>query len=99
MGTLVSAIRPYRIEIGLRNGVIDARGNGIVQALRNHFGLNVDRVATRDIYIFDANLSEAELEKIRREFTDPVIQMSAAGRLDAEPFDWLIMVGFKAGVT
>jgi phosphoribosylformylglycinamidine synthase len=92
-------IRPSRIEIALKSGVPDARGNGVTHAIRTHLGLKVRRVTTRDIYTFDVDLTPEQLEKIRQEFTDPVIQVSAAGRLVAEPFDWLIVVGFKPGVT
>src|SRR5688500_5581425 len=97
--TFVAKIRPSRIEVGLRNGVTDARGNGIAHSLRTHFGINLNKVVTRDIFTFDANLGEVELDAIRREFTAPVTQVSAIDRLRAEPFDWLILVGFKPGVT
>ena len=59
----------------------------------------MDKVVTRDIYTFDAALTADQIERIRQEFTDPVIQVSAVDRLVAEPFDWLIVVGFKPGVT
>ena len=91
--------RPCRLEIGLKPGVPDARGAGVAHAIRTHLGLNVGEVETRDIYTFDAALSGEQIERVRREFTDPVIQASGAGRLEARPFDWLILVGFKPGVT
>jgi phosphoribosylformylglycinamidine synthase len=51
------------------------------------------------VFKIDARLSSDEVERVRREFTDPVIQQSVAGRLEVEPFDWLITVGFRPGVT
>ncbi|MCL5269786.1 MAG: AIR synthase-related protein, partial [bacterium] len=88
-----------RIEIDLKPEIPDARGRGVAQAIRTHLGLAVGDVRTREYYTFDAALTLAELERIREEFTDPVIQISSAGRLPADPFDWLIVVGFKPGVT
>lgn len=91
---------PFRIEIGLKPSLADARGEAAVRAIRQHLGLPVDQVRTRDIYIFVADLSAKQLEQIRGELTDPVIQRSGIPRLEPEaPFDQLIVVGFKPGVT
>ncbi|MFP4058008.1 MAG: AIR synthase-related protein [Candidatus Brocadiia bacterium] len=89
----------HRIEIGTLPGVKDARGDGAAEGIRTFLGLPVDAVRTRTVYKIDAELSEAEVEAVREEFTDPVIEHSALGRLDAPPFHWLITVGFKPGVT
>ena len=88
-----------RIEIGYRPGVRDARGRGVCENIRTFLNLPTEEVRTRDVFKIDANLSADEVEKVRREFTDPVIQHSALGRLEAEGFDWLITVGFRPGVT
>ena len=96
---MTAPIRPARIEFALKSSVPDARGNGVAHAIRTHLGLEVSRVVTRDVYTFDTDLNAGELEHIRQEFTDPVIQISAIDRLVAEPFDWLLLVGFKPGVT
>lgn len=96
----MSVIRPSRIEFALRPGVIDARGRGVAQSIKAHLGLPVSDVATADIFTFDVAMSDAELQSVRRELTDPVIQISGSPRVTtSEPFDWLIIVGFKPGVT
>jgi phosphoribosylformylglycinamidine synthase len=96
----MTAPRPSRIEIGLKTHVTDARGQGVAAGLAAHLGLPAQAVATRDVFTFDVALSGAELERVRREFTDAVIQDSASPRLEpAEPFQWLVLVGFKPGVT
>ena len=92
-------LRPSRIEIALKSSVPDSRGAGVAHAIRTHLGLKVSRVTTRDVYTFDVDLDPEQLERIRQEFTDPVIQVSAVDRLVAEPFDWLLLIGFKPGVT
>ena len=89
----------HRIEIGYKPGVKDARGDGTAQGIRTFLGLAVDGVRTRTVFKIDAGLSAAEAETVRRELTDPVVEESALGRLGAPPFDWLITVGYKPGVT
>jgi len=89
----------HRIEIGLRRGVHDARGAGVVARARGFLHVPAAACATRDVYKVDAELTATELRKIRKAFTDPVIARSAAGRLAAPTFDFLIEVAFKPGVT
>jgi phosphoribosylformylglycinamidine (FGAM) synthase PurS component len=89
----------YRIEIGLKRGVPDARGCGVAARATSALHLRVKSIQTRTIYQLDARLSRAELEAVREAFTDPVIEIAAIGRLRPPPFDWLIEVGFKPGVT
>jgi phosphoribosylformylglycinamidine synthase len=92
--------RPSRLEIALKPNVPDARGRGVAAAMRAHLGLAVRAVRTLDILTVDAALTREELERARAEFTDPVIQQSATGRVeDPGDFDWMIVVGFKPGVT
>ncbi|MFA5043032.1 MAG: AIR synthase-related protein [Kiritimatiellia bacterium] len=89
----------YRIEIGLKRGVPDARGRGAAARAASALRLPVKSIQTRTIYQIDARLSRAELEAVSEAFTDPVIEVAAIGRLRPPPFDWLIEVGFKPGVT
>jgi len=88
-----------RIEIGYKPGVRDARGDGACENIRTALALPSEDVWTRDVFKIDADLSPEEVQKVRHELTDPVIQRSALERLDAENFDWLITVGFRPGVT
>ena len=89
----------YRIEIGLKRNVPDARGRGAAARAKSALRLRVKSIQTRTIYQLDARLSRAQLEAVREAFTDPVIEIAAIGRLRPPPFDWLIEVGFKPGVT
>ncbi|MCE5228742.1 phosphoribosylformylglycinamidine synthase [bacterium] len=96
----MTAQRPNRLEIGLKPGVTDARGEHVAHGASAHLGLPSLRVRTRDVMIFDVALSADELEAVTREFTDPVIQTSASPRLETDgAFDWMVIVGFKPGVT
>ncbi|HPD16432.1 MAG TPA: AIR synthase-related protein [Planctomycetota bacterium] len=89
----------HRIEVGYRHGVRDAHGEGVAESIRTFLGLPVETVQTRTVYKVHADLTPAEVEAVRREFTDPVIERSAVGRLDAPPFHWMLTVGYKPGVT
>ncbi|MBI2438145.1 MAG: phosphoribosylformylglycinamidine synthase [Lentisphaerae bacterium] len=89
----------YRIEIGLKRGVPDARGCGLAARAASALNLKIGSVQTRTVYKLDAGLSRAELAQVRAAFTDPVTEQAALGRLRAPKFDWLIEIGFKPGVT
>jgi phosphoribosylformylglycinamidine synthase len=89
----------HRIEIALKAGVRDARGKGVVAAARRFFDLPLKDCRTRDVYKIDIPLNQRELREVRKAFTDPVIAVSALGRLRPPRFDWLVEIGFKPGVT
>jgi len=90
----------HRIEIGLKNGVRDARGEAVVANARKTLGLRIQAAQTRTVYKIDAEITKTEIESVCRFFSDPVIEAAAIGRLPApEKFDWLIEIGYKPGVT
>lgn len=89
----------YRIEIGLKRGIRDARGCAIVAKTRRFLHIPINSCQTRDIYKVDVSLSPKELRRVRKAFTDPVTSRSALGRLPQPPFEWMVEVGFKPGVT
>ncbi len=91
---------PCRIVVGLKDGVRDARGERVKNEIRQHLGLDLDRVRTLDVYTLDAELSPAEIDAAAKgPLSDPVIQNVAVDRPLAEDFDVLIEVGFRPGVT
>jgi phosphoribosylformylglycinamidine synthase subunit PurSL len=89
----------YRIEIGLKRGIRDARGRATVGKTRRFLHIPVESCQTRDVYKVDLSLSNRELQLIKKAFTDPVTSRSALARLSPPAFDWLVEVGFKPGVT
>jgi len=91
---------PWRIEVGLKDGVRDARGERVRREIREHLGIELASVRTIDVYTVDAALSETELQAaVHGPFSDPVIQEAAVDRPLAADFDILIEVGFRPGVT
>jgi len=89
---------PARLEIVLKDHLVDAEGEGIRQKANLYFGLKLSRVRCIHVVTIDADLSAEQLEKIQREiFTNPVTQISAYTPLNLE-FDWAIWVGYRPGV-
>ena len=90
----------YRIEIGLKQGVPDARGRGVIGQAQGALGMTIDACQTRDVYKVVANIDDAKAAEVQTAFADPVVAESAMNRLPPpESFDWILEIGFKPGVT
>ena len=90
---------PYRIEVGLKPGLFDARGQRTKRQILHAFDhLPKDtKITCTDIYTIDSEgLPD---EHIVEAFCDPVIQNIAVNHPLTTDFDWYIEVGFKPGVT
>lgn len=89
-----------RIEIGLRAGVPDARGAGVVARAGAYLKVGLAGCEVRDVYLVDAELSEGEAQRVAVSFANPVTQVVARDRLEApKDFSWLVEIGLKPGVT
>lgn len=88
-----------RIEVGTRPGFVDSRAISIARKVREYLGIEVDAVRTREIYHVVPELSASEAQRIAAEFAGPVLRRGAVGRLEDGPFDWVVSVGYKPGVT
>jgi len=90
----------YRIEVGLKPGVRDARGEKIKRRIIGDLQIPVLAVDTIDVYTVDAALSWPEIECIAQgPFIDPIIQEFSINKPLRRDFDWAIEVGYKPGVT
>jgi phosphoribosylformylglycinamidine synthase II len=90
----------WRIVVGLKDHIRDARGERIRQEIREHLGIALRAVRTMDVYTIDARLSDAEIAAAAAgPFSDPVIQEYAINKPLAHDFDMLIEVGYRPGVT
>jgi len=76
----------HRIEIGLREGVPDARGRGVTHRAEGALKLAIAQCRTRDVYKVVANIDDATAAKVQKTFADPVVAESAMGRLDAPEY-------------
>jgi phosphoribosylformylglycinamidine synthase len=89
-----------RIEVALKPGVRDARGERIKREIEHVLHLPVASVKTIDVYTVDAALSQAELEQAATgPFSDPVIQEWSIDKPLGAGFDFAVEVGFRPGVT
>jgi phosphoribosylformylglycinamidine synthase len=88
-----------RVEIATRAELGDSRGAEIAQRVRSFLGIPVDGVRSCDVYHVEAHLTGGEARRVLHEFADPVLQRGALGRLEQEPFDVAVTVGYKPGVT
>ena len=89
----------YRIEISPLEKWSDPRGDATKAKIGTLLGLDVENVKTRDVYTLSANISQDEAEKIAVELTNPVLQRGVVGESSADSCDWIVVVGFRPGVT
>jgi len=90
----------WRIVVGLKDGIRDARGERVRNEIVEHLGVELEQVRTIDVYTVDADLLEKDIVAAAAgPFSDPVIQETAINRPLAHDFDVLIEVGFRPGVT
>lgn len=90
----------HRIEIALKDHLVDALGEKVRRRIGRDLHLAVDGVRTIDVYTVDADLSREELEAIASgSYLDPISQAYAIDAPLASDFGWLVEVGFKPGVT
>ena len=91
---------PHRIEIGLRDGVIDPRGISVRERIRSELNIPVDDVRTVNIFTLNFDLEEEQLNFIAKElFRDNVIETYSVNSPIASGFDYLIEKSFRPGVT
>ena len=89
---------PQRIEITLKEQLLDAEGQSLRLKAKNYFDIDLHQVRTVHIVTIDADLTADQVERARTEiFTNPVTQVSSLQPLDVD-FDWIIWVGFRPGV-
>ena len=89
----------FRFETGIKRGLPDVRGDAVARQLHRHLGIADLGVETRDVFTIDNPPPKEDCIRLQDEFTDSVIQVSGSPRLEAEPFDWILVIGFRPGVT
>jgi phosphoribosylformylglycinamidine synthase len=95
----IGAEMEYRIEISPLAKWRDSRGESVKSQIKDYLDIQVDKVMTRDVYTVSAGITPTEAEKIAAELANPVIQKGIVGESDVPGYEWLIVVGFKPGVT
>jgi phosphoribosylformylglycinamidine synthase len=91
---------PTRIEIALKEGIRDPRGERIKREIEHFLHLSVESVRSIDVFTVDAELTDAELlQAASGPFCDKVIQIWSINAPTASKFDFIVEVGFRPGVT
>ena len=89
---------PARLEITLRDHLIDPEGEGIRKKAQAYFGIEAAAIRTVNVLTIDAELDAGQLARIQNDiFTNPVTQVSSYRPL-AIDCDWIIWVGLRPGV-
>jgi phosphoribosylformylglycinamidine synthase len=89
---------PARLEISLKEHLVDPEGEGVRKKAKAYFGIDARRIRTVTILTIDAALSAEQLQAVQHEiFTNPVTQVSSYRPLPVEA-DWVIWVGYRPGV-
>ncbi len=87
-----------RLEIRLKQELMDAEGQSIRRKAKEYFALEVRNIRVIRVLTMETSLTEEQLERVRTKlFTNPVTETSSYVPL-AREFDWLIWVGFRPGV-
>ena len=89
----------HRIEITPLKSSYDSRGNTILSNICGFLKLPVSKIITRDVYSIFAELSQEDVTRIAKDIHNPIIYKSQIGENLSLQFDWLVIIGFKPGVT
>jgi phosphoribosylformylglycinamidine synthase II len=90
---------PCRVEVGLKPGLFDARGERTKKQILHAFPslCGQPSILCIDVYNIDSdNLDDTVLAEA---FCDPVIQEIAVNEPLSTDFDWYIEIGYRPGVT
>jgi len=89
----------HRVEVGLKTGLLDARGKRTKKQIKRAFSheIEITDVVCLDVYNIDA--SDIDESWLKEAFCDPVIQDIAIDLPLVKNFDWYIEVGYRPGVT
>jgi phosphoribosylformylglycinamidine synthase len=91
---------PHKVEVCLKSSLPDPLGRRIAARIKSDLGLEIQDLRVADGFIIDRELDRNDLELIVEEvFRDPVVQKATIDAPLDIPFDWLIEVGFRPGVT
>ena len=91
---------PHRINVCLKQSLHDPAGRRIASRIESDLGFKLDGLRVADSFIIDMDLDNAALETLAEEvFCDPVIQEVTIDEPLNLPFDWLVEVGYRPGVT
>lgn len=88
-----------RVEVALRQEIIDVQGQKIARRIQEELGLTVQQVRCIRAYTIEGlDLAHIEQAIHKAALHDPILHIAQTSPL-AVDFDWIIDVGFRPGVT
>lgn len=91
---------PHRIELCLKPALPDPVGKRLLNRIARDLGIELIDIRVAESFVIDKTLSFEQLQAISEDvFLDPVIQDVFIDEPLYMPYNWLIEVGFKPGVT
>lgn len=89
-----------KIEIALKPGIRDVRGNSLKREISTYLHIDVADVKINDVYIIEGDFTNEQIEAVATgPLLDPVIQSYSINLPTNADFDYIIAVGFLPGVT
>jgi phosphoribosylformylglycinamidine synthase subunit PurSL len=89
----------YRIEISYLDKWRDAKSESVKKQITEVLKLPVESIKQREVYTLLADVDIATVEKIAEELNNPVIQNATTVATIEGNYNWLIIVGYRPGVT
>lgn len=91
---------PHRIELRLKQDLPDPNGKRLLNRVSRDLGISLTDIRVADSFVIDRVLTTEQLKLLSEDvFLDPVIQEVSIDEPISLPYDWLIEVGFRPGVT
>ena len=94
----------FRIEVSVKAGLPDPRGNGLEMDIRDIGIMNVTRARVSDVYFLEGDLDEIEVRKVGQELlADPLVEDFSCGegliaRIEGSDAH-VVEVAYNPGVT
>lgn len=89
----------FRIEVFPLAHCDDPRGLSLINKTRDVLGIELNQVRTSDVFSIFADIDAAQAETFASSVANQVIQGYTVGEKKDHKFDYVIVVGFLAGVT
>ncbi|WP_029897336.1 AIR synthase-related protein [Desulfohalovibrio reitneri] len=90
---------PFRVHVGVKPHLPDTVGRKTAEAVRHDLHISLDAVRVHAVYTVDGLPPERAGDVLAlAALHDPVLHQASTAPLD-EPFDWLVEVSFRPGVT
>ncbi|MCF7790451.1 MAG: hypothetical protein K9L78_01280 [Victivallales bacterium] len=89
----------HRIEISYIDKWRDAKSESVKSRITEILNLPVTKVNHREVYTIQAEIDSSAAEKVANELNNPVIQKVRTAATVEGNYNWLIVVGYRPGVT